>query len=67
MRRLGRITVSRWRLGGVALPAEPVLTLPLAADRRGPGLGGLIGSDNLSQFGSFALDYRAGRLILGAR
>lgn len=63
----GRIVVTTWRIGGVRLPAEPVLTLPLAADQRGHGLAGLIGSDNLSRFGSFMLNYKAGRLILRAR
>jgi len=63
----GRIQVARWRIGNVQLPAQPVLTLPLASDQRGQGhpLGGLIGSDNLSRFGAFLLDYRAGRLVLG--
>lgn len=60
----GEITVSTWRLGAVALPAQNVLTLPLASDQRGPGLGGLIGSDNLRRFGSFLLSYRLGALIL---
>jgi|SRR5579884_837844 len=63
----GRIVVSDWRIGQARLPSGSVLTLPLAADQRGSGLGGLIGSDNLSAFGSFLLNYRAGRLILGAR
>lgn len=59
--------LSHWRIGRAELPAEPVLTLPLAADQRGRGLGGLIGSDNLSRFGSFLLEYSAGKLILRAR
>lgn len=62
-RSAGRIIVSHWRIGGVALPREPVLTLSLASDKRGQGLGGLIGSDNLRRFGRFTLDY-AGQLLI---
>lgn len=58
----GRIVVSHWRIGRVQLPAERVLTLSLASDTRGRGLGGLIGSDNLRRFGSFLLDY-SGRVL----
>lgn len=63
----GRISVAHWRIGSVQLPAEHVLTLPLAGDKRGPRLAGLIGSDNLRRFGSFTLDYRHSRLILSPR
>ena len=60
----GRIAIRHWRIGKVSLPAEPLLTLALASDKRGAGLAGLIGSDNLSRFGGFLLNYRQAVLIL---
>lgn len=63
----GRIFVSHWRIGDVSLPAQQVLTLPLASDTRAPRLGGLIGSDNLRRFGSFLLNYGNSKLVLNPR
>lgn len=62
-----RIVVSQWRIGRVRLPAQRVLTLSLASDARGRGLGGLIGSDNLRRFSSFLLDYLQRVLVLRPR
>lgn len=57
--------VSSWKVGDVVLPATTVSVLPLAADAKGPEIGGLLGSDVLSEFGVAALDYQDQQLRLG--
>jgi predicted aspartyl protease len=57
--------VSSWKVGDVALPAATVSVLPMLADTKGPEIGGLLGSDVLSEFGIAALDYRDQQLRLG--
>jgi predicted aspartyl protease len=57
--------VSSWQVGHVALPAATVSVLPMLADTKGPKIGGLLGSDVLSEFGVAALDYQDQQLQLG--
>jgi hypothetical protein len=57
--------VSSWKVGDVALPATTVSVLHILADTKGPGIGGLLGSDVLSEFGVAALDYQDQQLRLG--
>jgi predicted aspartyl protease len=56
------VRITDWRLGGSALPASNVVTLP------GGGVGGtagLLGSDILSRFGKITIDYDGQVATLG--
>jgi predicted aspartyl protease len=50
-----------WLLGGMALGDQRILGLPVSAF----GLSGLLGSPVLSRFGTVAIDYARGQLVLG--
>lgn len=60
-----RAKVSSWKVGDVALPAATVSVLSMVANTKGPEIGGLLGSDVLSEFGVAALDYQDQQLRLG--
>jgi len=58
-----KVRLSRWSIGGVALPAVTAVSSPLAGT--GGAGAGLLGSDVLSKFGSVTIDYKDGLLTLG--
>jgi hypothetical protein len=56
------VHVAKWRMGSVALPSATIASGSLPNDRGGPTIEGLLGSDQLSQFGKVTLDYNASTL-----
>jgi predicted aspartyl protease len=52
-----------WSLAGTRLKAQTLLSIKLPVTSSA-GLAGLLGSDELSRFGSVVLDYAGGRLLL---
>ncbi len=62
--QLELVEVKRWRIGSVELPAATVTSLKLPEVNGKHGLQGLIGSDVLSRYGSFTLDYTSQLLTL---
>ena len=64
------VAVSDWKLGYVTLPAGMVVsakTVLAGAKLNGVPLGGLLGSDVLSRFGTVTVDFAGKRLILGGK
>jgi hypothetical protein len=63
------VAVPSWRLGNASLPASVVLTEKLLIPRavKGVPVGGLLGSDFLSRYGTVTIDFTHRRLILGGR
>ena len=51
-------------LAGKALRPQSVATIDL---RRMRGVGGFLGADQMSRFGSVVFDYAGGRILFGAR
>lgn len=62
-----KIFVTNWRAGSVRLPRRTILSVPMPAAMGKIALQGLIGADILRLFGMAAIDFKRGRLILGAR
>ncbi len=58
------VSVTRWRVGSVALPATSIASGALPAGSGNPVTQGLLGSDVLSQLGKFTLDYNAATLTI---
>jgi hypothetical protein len=63
-RAADHVQVPSWSVGEVPLRAQTLTSLPMAGAPDGPHIVGLLGSDVLSRFGRFQLDYRAGRVLL---
>lgn len=63
-RAAGHVQMPSWSVGDVALRAQTLTSLPMSGAPGGPGIVGLLGSDVLSRFGRFQLDYRAGQVLL---
>lgn len=61
------VAVSDWKLGEATLPAKTIVsakTVFAGATLNGVPIGGLLGSDVLSRFGTVTLDFAGQRLIL---
>ena len=52
-----QVTIARWSLGGVALAGQAVLEATVPGFGPAPAPAGVLGSDALSRFGAFRIDY----------
>jgi hypothetical protein len=61
------VEVQTWRLGErVALPPSTLAVIDLPAAEEGSGLQGLMGSDQLAEFGTVFIDFDEGFMVVGA-
>ncbi len=58
------VRVHTWNAGSIRLPAATLASAQVPEAQRSSGMRGLLGSDVLSQFGSFLLDYSNARLTI---
>jgi predicted aspartyl protease len=61
----GRLRMTKWRAGRIALPAAEIQTIDMPEPGGGLEIDGLLGSDVLSTFGKITVDYDAQRLLVG--
>jgi hypothetical protein len=65
--QVAAITVKRWSVGDVTLPATTIVEANLPFGNANGGVQGLLGSDMLSQFDIVTIDYDNSRLVLHHR